>query len=152
MPDIAEPIRRQTAVWVGTKYRAEGTLLLYPDKLVHVSSRLGQWGRPLGGEIGVALGKAIARSQASRTAAAGGADVAEIPLDSIATVENLSATGVARLFGGRHLVVTTSGAIAYRFSSTPDYWIADIAHALRARGYQVLSTPQGIAVASVPVA
>jgi hypothetical protein len=146
MPDIAQPIRHDTAVWVGTKLRADGTLLLYHDKLVHVSSRLGELGRPLGGELGVAIVMTIARSQAPKKAAAGGKGVAEIPLDSIAAVENLKATGIAGLFGGRHLVVTTSEAIAYRFSGVPDYWIADIAQAMSARGFNVLPTPQGIAV------
>jgi hypothetical protein len=137
-------------------------LLLYPDKLVHVSSWVGEWG--LRGGIVAAVGEVIAEGQAPRKAAAGGRGVTEIPLHSIARVENLKATGIAGLFGGRHLagiaglfggrhlVVTTSGAIAYRFSVTPDYWVADIAHALRWLGYQVLPTPQGIEVVWVPVA
>ena len=151
MTEIAKPIRSETAEWVGNRNKAPGTLLLYPDKLVHVSSRRQM---PISrfspqGFVATAIADAVERNQAPKKVAVGRADIAEIPLDSIASVENLSAMGRAtRVFHDRHLVVTTSEMIAYRFSCTPDYWIADMAKALAARGHHVLPTPQGLAVSA----
>ena len=149
MTNITRPIRSETAVWVGDRYKSRGTLLLYPDRLVHAGSQRRAWDGPLG-LVTTAVADAIDERQAPKKVAAGGAGVAAIPLDSITSVENLKARGIGGVLGGRLLVVITSERIAYKFETTLDYWIAELANALAARGHHVLPTPDGLTVASVP--
>jgi hypothetical protein len=168
MTEIAQPIRMQPAILMMATTRATGMLVLYPDRLAHVKSRIagvcagagfaviavlgfvlahagpGALGGAIGAGGGQAFGNAIARRQAPRKVAAGGSDVTSIALDSITSVEEHKA---GRLKGWR-LAVSTSPEIEYTFRVKPGQWPSDLANALAARGHGVQATPAGLAVLS----
>jgi hypothetical protein len=169
------PLRMQTARLLGvTASRREGTLLLYPDKLAHVSSPAFRWGTSagfvtvfivsfaltgtgpgalgalIGGVAGWMIGAAIAKSQAPGKVAAGGDGVTVIPLDSITSLQTCKSTGVGGWLRRQSLLVTTATGVEYRFGAKLAGWSADLASALTARGSGVSTTPQGITVAPAP--
>jgi hypothetical protein len=177
MTDSGIPIRRQTARLLGVKAsQGQGTLLLYPDKLAHVSSRAAGWGGGIGfaavvvasialfhgglgavgGLIGAGggwmIGAAIAKSQAPGKVAAAGDGVTVIPLDSITSLETRKSTGIGGWLGGQSLLVTTADGTEYRFGVKLDKWSADLASALTARGCEIRTTPQGMTVTPAPSA
>lgn len=175
MTDAEIPLRKDPARLLGVgARRGQGTLLLYPDKLAHVSSQAAGWGGgigfalvaiasfalahggpgALGGAIGAGggwmIGAAIAKSQAARKVAAGGGGVTVIPLDSIASLQTVKSTGLGGLLGGQSLVVTAD-MTEYRFGVKLDKWSADLTSALTARGREVRVTPQGMAITAAPI-
>jgi hypothetical protein len=173
MADSGTPIRMQTARLLGVKTsQGAGTLVLYPDKVVHVRSQAVLWaskiglvvvavpslalpphtgpgalGALIGGGGGALIGGVIARSRAAAKAAAAGDDVTVIPLDSITGIETRKSSGwLAR----QNLFVTTAGGADHGFSVKLERWSADLASALTARGCVVHATPQGMAVTPAP--
>jgi hypothetical protein len=169
MPESGTPVRRQTTrLLAGGKKHGYATLLLYPDKLAAVSSgavRIGMsagaivifsltllipphtgpgaLGALIGVGAGYLIGSAIAKSQAVAKAAAGADSVTVIPLDSITSLQARKSKG---WIGGQHLIVTTADGAEYGFGVKPDRWSADLASALTARGCEVHTTRQGMAV------
>ena len=163
------PIRTQAARLWG---HGQGTMLLYPDKLAHVSSAVAGVGGAagfiavfaasfavgpggpgaLGGAIGAGggwlIGAAIAKSQAARKVAAAGSGVTLIPLASIASLRAMKSAGIGGALGGQSLVVTTADGEEYRFGVKLDKWSADLTSALAACGQEVHATPQGMTVIS----
>ena len=167
MAEIDTPIRMHLAVYKARR-NVQGTLILYSDKLAHVRSRIPYWSTFLGGAVvallsfvlahsapgaagavvgargGLAIGGAIARRQAPVKAAAGGAEVTVIPLDSVA---NVTSRKGGWLRGGLMVVSTLHGP-EYTFRVNPAQWSADLAGALAARGHSVQASPAGLAVLS----
>ena len=172
--DNAIPILKQTARLRGVGARWEGTLLLYPDKLVHVRSRAFIWGTSvgfiaalaasfalapsqlalwrtlLGAGGGWMIAAVIARRQAAGKAAAAGNGVTVIPLDLITGLKARKSTGIGGWLGGQSLVVTTAGGAEYRFGVKLNSWSADLGSALTARGRRVFTTPKGMVVTPGP--
>ena len=171
MTDGEIPLRKDPARLFGAgARRGQGTLLLYPDKLAHVRSQAAGWGGSvgfaviaivsfalahggpgaLGGAIGAGggwmIGAAIAKSRAAGKVAAGGGGVTVIPLDSIASLQTVKSAGIGGKLGGQSLLVTTAGTADYRFGLKLDKWSADLASALTARGRDVRTTPEGMAI------
>jgi hypothetical protein len=168
MTEIAQPIRTQAAILITATAKATGTLVLYPDMLAHVKSRIvrvctgagfaviaalsyglahagpGALGALIGAGGGQALGNAIARRQAPGRIAAGSSGVTTIRLDSITSAEEHKA---GRLKGWR-LVVSTAEETEYTFRVKPGQWPSELANALTARGHAVQATPAGLAVPS----
>lgn len=172
MTDSQIPLQKHPARLFGVPARrGQGTLLLYSDKLAHASSQAAGWGGgagfaivaivsfaladggpgALGGAIGAGggwmIGAAIAKSRAAGKVAAGGDGVTVIPLDSIASLQAVKATGIGGLLGGQGLLVTTAARAEYRFGVKLGKWSAGLASALTARGHEVRTTPQGLAIA-----
>jgi hypothetical protein len=173
MTDSGIPVRRQTTrLLAGRKTRGYGTLLLYPDKLAAVSSRAirigwtvgfivvfipsllipphtgpGALGALIGVGGGYLIGGAIAKSQAAAQVTVGGGNVTVISLDSITSLQTTKSKG---WLGGQHLIVTTADGAQYEFGVKLDKWSADLAHALTARGCEVRTTRQGMAVTPAP--
>jgi len=167
--DSETPVQRQTTrLLMGGKTRGYGTLLLYPGKLASVRSeavRIGTfvglivvWSPSLliaphsgpgalGALIGLGggrlIGGAIAKSRAAAKVAPGGDNVTVISLDSITSLQTRKSTGWLR---GQHLIVTTADGAEYGFGVKLDKWSADLTNALTARGREVRTTPQGLAV------
>jgi hypothetical protein len=165
------PIRKQTArLWGVKASKGQGTLLLYPDKLAHVSSRAPGWGGGIGfaavvvasiavfhggpgavgGLIGAGggwmIGAAIAKSQAAGKVAAAGDGVTVILLDSIASLETRKSPGIGGWLGGQSVLVTTADGALYEFSVKLDKWSANLTSALMARGREVRTTPHGMVI------
>jgi len=133
MADTPVPLRVQAAFWMrgGLKNRA-GSLLLYPDRLVHVGSKLLQVGGG-GGVLGVLLARGIANGRAAGKAAKGGSNVVSIPLSTISGV-----TGEKRKLRGGILVVRTITGEEYRFGGVKfDAWSDDLSKAFAGAGRQV---------------
>ena len=170
MADGETPIRWQTARLLGVRgaTRGTGTMLLYPDKIAHVSSAATLWwpligflalavpglivpphvgsgafGAVIGTGVGQVIGSLIARRQAPRKLAAGGGDVVVIPLDSITRIEVRTS---GRLLTPPAFVVTTSGGASYALTGRLNKWSGDFGDALTARGSRVTGTSQGIEV------
>jgi hypothetical protein len=170
MTDSGTPIQSQTATFlVGGAKREEGHLLLYPDNLTTVISKVGTWGYLAGSLILVALavpilhriwwlgiavgsviggraGEAINRSRAIRQGRAGGDGVTVIPLDLITGVQTRKPAGWAGRWGVRILVVTTADGAEYEFRGTMEKWQGHLAGALAARGREVQTVVEGITV------
>jgi hypothetical protein len=159
---------------VGRATQGYGTLLLYPDKLAAVRSGAvragwvigfivvfvptllipphtgpGALGALIGAGGGYLIGGAIARSQADAKATTGGDDVTVIPLDSITSLEARRSRG---WLGGQNLIATTADGAQYEFGVKLNRWSADLANAMTARGWEVRTTPQGMAVTQAPSA
>ena len=81
--------------------------------------------------------------------AARGRNVTVISPDSIVSLEARKSRG---WLGGQNLIVTTADGAQYGFGVKLDKWSADLANALTARGREVHTTPQGMAVTPVPSA
>jgi hypothetical protein len=169
MADSGTPIRMQTARLLGVKTsQGAGTLVLYPDKMVHVRSQAVLWasrigmvvvavpslalpphtgpgalGALIGGGGGSLIGGAIARSRAAGKAAAAGDDVTVIPLDSITGIETRKSS---RRLARQNLFVTMADGADYGFSVKLGKWSSDLASALTARGCVVHATHHGMAV------
>jgi hypothetical protein len=168
MTDIEQPIRTQAAILIMATTKAPGMLVLYPDRLTHVKTRIagvcaglgfaviaalsfglahagpGALGALIGAGCGQAIGNAIARRQAPKKVAAGGSDVSTIALDSISSVNEHKA---GRLKGWRLLVATSEGT-TYTFRVRPGQWPSDLANVLAARGHSVQPAAAGVVVLS----
>jgi hypothetical protein len=92
------------------------------------------------------IGGAIAKKQAVKKVATGGGGVTVIPLDSITRLEIRKAKGISGWLSGGNLLVTTADGAAYGFRVKLGAWSADLASVLTARGREVRTTPQGLAV------
>ncbi len=170
MTNDQNPIRAQTARLLGTGRRREGTLLLYPDKLIHVHSQAIRWattisvvavtiaafalthsgpgalGALIGAGVGWMIGSAIARHQAADKAAAGGDGITVIPLDSITSLHARKSAGIGGWLGGQHLLVTTADGAEHHLSVKLDKWAADLGSTLTAHGSTVGATPESITI------
>jgi len=170
MPDSQTPVQSQTASFlVGGAKQGEGYLLLYPDNLTTVISRVETWGYLVGplifvaitvplfhtiGWLGVAVGsviggqagEAINKRRAVKKAAAGGDGVTVIPLDVITGVQTRKPAGLAGRWGVRMLVVTTADGTEYTFRGTMEKWQGHLARALTARGREVYEVHDAITV------
>jgi hypothetical protein len=166
MADIDAPIQMRLAVLLSAGPKVPGMLILYPDKLAHVRTRVVIWwtglgcavitalsfaltrsgpgalGALIGAFTGQAIGTAIARRQAPRKVAEGSEGITTIPLDSITGVTGQK----AGRFGGWLTVVQTLNGPDCTFRAKPAPWSADLAGALAARGYSVQASPDGLAV------
>jgi hypothetical protein len=127
-----DPIRVQTAYLLGGGRRNQaGTLLLYPDRLSHVASRVLAVAAARG-VTGVLVATRVAKGKAPRQAAEGGKGVTTILLDQI--------TGVRRARKGlnRHILeVTAADDAVARFGVRYDQWKPDLVAALRDAGRTV---------------
>jgi len=170
MPDSQTPVQSQTASFlVGGAKQGEGYLLLYPDNLTTVISRVETWGYLVGplifvaitvplfhtiGWLGVAVGsviggqagEAINKRRAVKKAAAGGDGVTVIPLDVITGVQTRKPAGLAGRWGVRILVVTTADGTEYGFRGTMEKWQGHLAPALTACGREVYEVHDAITV------
>ena len=170
MPDSQTPIQSQTARFLaGGAKQGEGYLLLSPDTLTAVISKVETWGYLVGPLIlvavtvplfhkiwwlGVAVGSVIAgqageainKKRAVKKAAAGGDGVTVIPLDLVTGVQTRKPAGMAGRWGVRILVVTTADGTEYEFRGTMEKWQGHLARALTARGREVHAVPDAITV------
>jgi hypothetical protein len=166
MADGGSPVRKETARLAGVGAKGQGTLLLYPDRLIHVRSRAGDWGFGIGllvvvvaglalgsggpggiggaiiGVLGWLTGNAVARRLAPRRA--DGAMV--IPLDSVTGLRVRKRDGFRGRLYSQSLLVTTADGKRFLFSTRADRWSAPLAMALAARGRKVVLTPEGMVV------
>ena len=141
MADYAVPLQTQAAFLLrgGLKNRA-GSLLLYPDQLVHVGSKLAQFGVGFG-LIGMVLTRGIANSRAPGKVAKGGTSVTAIPFTNITRI-----VGQTHKVGKPTLVVRTLGGDEFRFGVPFDKWSDDLGKALTAAGRTVTPTEEGLSV------
>jgi hypothetical protein len=170
MTESGTPIQSQTARFLaGGAKRGEGYLLLYPDNLTTVISRVETWGYLVGplifvaitvplfhtiGWLGVAVGsviggqagEAVNKRRAVKKAAAGGDGVTVIPLDVITSVQTRKPEGLAGRWGARILVVTTADGTEYGFRGTMEKWQAHLARTRAARGCEVYEVHDAITV------
>jgi hypothetical protein len=141
MAENDTPIRTQAAVWSrgGLKSKA-GTLLLYPDKLVHVSSTLARIGRGLGG-LGILASQAIASARAPGKVAADDPSDLSIPLTTITEV--VGQDHFARQF----VTVRTIDGDEYRFGGVKvAAWLSDLSTAVSGVGGEISQTSDGFSV------
>jgi len=165
MSENEQPIQLRPAVQYEAKKKSPGVLILYPDRLIYVTSRITSWcaglgfllvavisfglahagpgalGGAIGAGGGMAIGTAITKRQAPKKAASGGEGVTVIPLDAVTGVEERKA---GRASGWRLLVSTSSATHTFRVK--PGQWPADLATALAGRGRSVQATPSGLAI------
>jgi hypothetical protein len=137
---MAEPLKMQTALWIkgGLKTRA-GTLLLYPDQLVHVGSKAAQFGAAFGA-IGILVTRQMANTRAAAKVEAGDTSITSIPLATISDVH-----GEKGRLDGNTLVVRTTSGDEYRFGGVKfDRWAEDLGQALTDAGRRVTTTDEGL--------
>jgi hypothetical protein len=156
----------------GARKKMKGVMLLYPDKLAGVPVMAEYWGAFLGAMIaafgypaddavwGVVLfaglwlgglaGRAIDRKLAVRAVATDPGNVTIIPLDVVTALRTERFKGLGGRFGYENVVVTTADGTEYGFRGRIGYLQADIASALSRAGYQVRTTPRGLAVTPHP--
>jgi hypothetical protein len=137
---VADPLKTQSALWLkgGLKTRA-GTLLLYPDQLVHVSSKAAQFGAAFGA-LGILVTRQIANTRAAAKVEAGDESITSIPLAAISDVH-----GEKGKLDGNTLVVRTTSGDEYRFGGVRfDRWSEDLGQALTGAGRQVTATDEGL--------
>jgi hypothetical protein len=80
------PIRQESALlFLGGRKSETGTLLLFPDRLVHVASNAMRAGM-LGGALGAVIAQQAAKRRAIGRAAEGGKGVIEIPFSHVASI------------------------------------------------------------------
>jgi hypothetical protein len=113
-----------------------GTLLLFPDRLVHVATS------PLAavmytGLLGYLIGTRLARPAALRRAAAGGKGVTEINLFKVTRVEK----GTQGL--NKNILVVNADGGPLRFGVKFDKWSDDIARAMHALGRKIIGDAEG---------
>jgi hypothetical protein len=168
MANIDAPIRMHLAVLSMARSNVPGMLVLYPDKLAHVRSRIPSWCAGLGFAVvavlsfmlahsgpgaigglvgaggGMAVGSAIARRQVPQKVAAGGDSVTVIPLDSITSITSRK----RRRLRSSLMVVSTLDDLEFAFRANAEQWSAHLAGALTARGRNVQTSPAGLAVLS----
>jgi len=116
-----QPIRQASASRFAGKRGQAGTLLLYPDRLVHVASNVMQVGM-FGGAIGALLAQQVAKQRAAGRAAQGGKGVLEVPLSEVSAV-NRARQGLNR----NVLEVCTVDGTTVRFGVKFDRWAPDLA-------------------------
>src|SRR5438067_2225860 len=110
-----EPIKKQTAALLKGGIRAsQGTLLLYPDKLVHVGSAMAAAG-VAGGALGALAGSALAKKRAEKKADEGGKGVTTISLSDIAGIHKAKQGLNKSLLG-----VQTSSGEDFKFGAKYD--------------------------------
>jgi hypothetical protein len=118
-----------------------GTLLLYPDKLVHVGSRAAQMGAGFGA-IGMLVAQRRAKSQAAKKVAEGDKSVVAIPLVTLTEIH-----GSKGKVGGKYLIVKTATGDEYKFGGIKfDQWSDDLSKTLVAGGQTITPTESGFSV------
>lgn len=136
MPDDA--IRKQTAALLrGGLKTTQGTLVLYPDRLVHVGSAFAAAG-PAFGALGVLVGSAMTKRNADRKASAGGKGVTTIPLSDIVELRQAK-----QGLGKNLLEVATTGGETFKFGAKYDRWRDDIVPALEELGRSAVDDGEG---------
>jgi hypothetical protein len=121
-----QPIRQDSAAMFSGKRMQAGTLLLFPDRLVHVASNLAGVGL-LGGALGAVLAAQAAKSRAVGRATQGGKGVLEIPFVDI--------SGIGRGKQGLNrniLEIRLIDGSAFKFGVKFDRWAPELARALPA--------------------
>jgi hypothetical protein len=146
MDENATPLRMElSGLATGGPSPTVGSLLLYPDKLVHISLS------PLGGLIGVVVARVIGNSRAARKVAAGHKSVT-IPLSSISAIHVYEGTRVGAVIGIMAInpplvtVQTTSGADYHFGLRKAGAWSDDLRRALIAFGRHVIPTEDGFSI------
>ena len=135
-----EPIKTATAALVlGGLKNKQGTLLLYPDRLVHVGANL-MGAAAAGGAIGALIGSKVAKGKAAAKAAAGGKGVTEIRLADVTAV-NKTKQGL-----NRNLLEVQTVSGSFRFGAKFDAWADEIAGHLRQLGRTVAPAGDGYQV------
>jgi hypothetical protein len=123
------PLRSDPAVFIhgGLKNRP-GTLVLYPDRVVHVTSNAAPIGAVFG-VIGMLLARRSAKKKAPARALAGGAGVTALPLTHLRSIRK-----------GKHglnkkiLEITMSDGTVLKFAVKYDEWASEIARVARQLG------------------
>ena len=135
-----EAIKKQTAALLkGGLKASQGTLTLYPDRLVHVGSVAAAAGMGFGA-VGALVGQALARNKANK-AQEGDKGVTTIHLADV------SALRKAKQGLNKNLLeVETSGGEAYRFGANYGKWKDDLTTALQSAGRQVSDEGDSITV------
>src|SRR5438552_3266623 len=129
-----EPLKSATAyILYGGMKNKPGTLLLYPDRIVHVARSALAAGA--GGVIGALIGNRVAKGRAAGRAAEGGKGVTEISLARVTAV-----TRAKQGLNSKILEIQAAGE-QHRFGVKFDQWSEDIANAIRQVGLTV--TPAG---------
>jgi hypothetical protein len=116
-----QAIRQDSAYLFSGKRNQAGTLLLFPDRLVHVASNAMQMGM-LGGALGAVVAQQAAKKRAAGRAAQGGKGVHEIPLNQI--------SGIGRGkqgFNRNVLEVRTVDGTTVKLGVKFDKWAPDLA-------------------------
>jgi hypothetical protein len=141
-PPAVPPIRNNAdiLVTVGQK-RRKGRLLLYPDRLVHVDSKLPQFLTliPLLSIRWASRG--VARVLAARKVAAGDTSVLAVPLTVVSEVRTQKA-GLGKVL----IILTATGAEHHFLAVNCDKWLADLSKALTDSGSQVSPSEVGFPV------
>jgi hypothetical protein len=140
MAETAAPLKTQSALWIkgGLKTRA-GTLLLYPDQLVHVGSKAAQLGAAFGA-IGILVTRQVANTRAAGKVEAGDKSITSIPLATISDVR-----GEKGKLDGNCMIVRTTSGDEYRFGGVKfDGWSEDLGKALTNAGRRVTASDQGL--------
>lgn len=135
-------IRTQSASWMrGGLKNKMGTLLLYPDKLVHVGSRAAQMGAGFGA-IGMLVAQKRAKTQAAKKVAEGDKSAVAIPLAIITEIH-----GQKGKVGGKYVIVKTATGDEYKFGGIKfDQWSDDLSKTLAASGRTITPTDGGFSV------
>jgi hypothetical protein len=116
-----QPTRQQSAYLYSGKRTQAGTLLLFPDRLVHVASTAMALGF-LGGALGAVAVQQAAKKRAPGRAAAGGKGVVDIPFSQI------SGFGKGKQGLNRNVLeVHTIDGTTVKFGVKFDKWAPDLA-------------------------
>jgi hypothetical protein len=168
------PIRREATLFqVDGARRRPGLVLLHPDGLAAMITRIAIWGYCLGVIVFIAagaflfpnfsdvamvvaigipggfLGRFVARGLATRKAAkklaSGGGGMTVMPFESIAGFRVRPSAGINGSFGFKDLLVETADGTEYAFAGIGK-WQADLVNALTARGSDVHTATRGMLV------
>jgi hypothetical protein len=138
----AVPIRTAWAYWYQGGLRNKvGSLLLYPDQLVYVGSKVAQIGRRFG-IVGTLATQKTVHPRAAGKVAAGHKSVVPISLTSISEVS-------VKFFklGGKSLIVRTASGSEYRFwGVNSENWLADVRNIFTDSGRTVTPIEDGFSV------
>ncbi len=112
-----------------------GTLLLYPDRLVHVATS--PYTAALTGVLGVLLSNKFGKPAAIRRAAAGGKGVTEINLFKVTRVEK----GTQGL--NKNILVVNADGGPLRFGVKFQEWSDDLARTMHVLGRKIIGDAEG---------
>lgn len=141
-PPVVRPVRNDVDYYIiaGQKPRG-GRLLLYPDRIVHVDSKLPQHLGLLPLLLVRLLSRWIAKVRAAKRVAAGDPAVVTVPLMIVSQIQTQKRTL------GQSLIITTTTGVAHQFTDVHcDMWATDLAAALTAEGRNVSPTTVGLSV------
>jgi hypothetical protein len=136
------PLKRSPAFLLkGGLKNKPGTLLLYPDRIVHVASR-GIWAGAAFGALGALLGQVLASRRAERHADAGGPNVLQIPLSTLSGVHR-GKQGINRDI----LEITTADGQRYQLGTKYTKWGPEIRRLVQAQGREPVEVDGGFVLA-----